>query len=102
MMQIANLSGFEDLKCKQFKRMFGDKCSLVSLGFNCWTEKDGRVLGEISFCFSEWMTVLKIQSICEEIAEWMGGDLYGTVNIDFSGNTLSLEMVVEVHNNAEL
>ncbi len=34
-----------ELKCKQFKRMFGNKCSLVLLGFNCWNEKDGRVWG---------------------------------------------------------
>lgn len=93
---------FEEKIRKSFELMFGDKYSLTLLDLKYWNEKDGRALGEISFCFSERMTVLKIQSICEEIAEWMGGDLYGTVNIDFSGSTLSLEMVVEVHDNAEL
>ena len=101
MMQIADLSGFEELKCKQSKRMFGDKYSLVLLGLNCWNEKDGRALGDVSFCFCEQMTALEIRSICEEIAEWMGGELYGTDNIDFSGSTPSLEMMVEVHNATE-
>lgn len=90
-----------ELKCEQFKRMFGDKYSLVLLDFNYWDEKDGRIFGEVSFCFCEQMTALEIRSICEEIAEWMGGELYGTVNIDFSGSTPSLEMMVEVHNATE-
>lgn len=96
-MKIANVRSIEDKKSKQFKRMFGDKYSLVLFDLNCWSEKDGRVLGEVSFCFSEQLTAIEIQSICEEIAEWMGGELYGTVNIDFSGSVPSLEMMVVLH-----
>lgn len=86
-----------ETKRKQFKRMFGDKHSLVLLGLKCWNEKDGRTLGEVSFCFGEQLTALEIRNICVTIAEWMGGDLYGTVNIDFSGSSPSLEMMVELH-----
>lgn len=42
MKQIVNSSGFEELKRKQFKRMFGDKYSLILLNLNYWNEKDGR------------------------------------------------------------
>ena len=41
------------------------------------------------------MTALDIQVVCEKIAKWLGGELYGTVNLDFSGSSPSLEMMVE-------
>lgn len=44
------------------------------------------------------MTALEIQTVCGKIARWIGGDLLGTVNLDFSGTEPSLEMMVEVHN----
>lgn len=78
--------------------MFGDKYSLELLDLKCWNEKDGRELGELSFCFSERMAAYEIQGICEEIAKWLGGELYGTVNLDFYGSKPSLEMMVEMHN----
>ena len=93
----VDMSVFEGMKHKQFKWMFGDKYSLVLLGLKCWNEKDGRTLGEVSFVFAEQLTALEMRNICEKVAEWMGGDLYGTVNIDFSGDSPSLEMMVELH-----
>ena len=90
-------SNYEEKKRKQFKRMFCDKYSLVLLDLKCWNERDGRTLGEVSFCFSEQMTALKIRNICEEISEWLDGNLYGTINLDFSGTSSSLEMMVELH-----
>ena len=41
------------------------------------------------------MTALDIQVVCVKIAKWLGGELYGTVNLDFSGDEPSLEMMVE-------
>ena len=90
----------EEKAHKQFMRMFGDKYSLVLLDLNCWNEKDGRTLSEVSFCFGEQLTVLEIRNICEKIARWMGGDLYGTINFDFSGNSPSLEMMIEMLSSA--
>ena len=58
---------------KQFKRMFVDKYSLKLLGLQVWDNKDGRILGEVSFVFGNRLTALRIQAICEEVAEWLGG-----------------------------
>ena len=83
-------------KIRLFKREFGDKYSLRLLDFQAWNNKDGRTLASVSFTFGASMTVLEIQSCCEKVAKWMGGELFGTVNLDFSGNVPSLEMVVEL------
>ena len=82
---------------KQFKRMFVDKYSLKLLGLQVWDNKDGRILGEVSFAFGNRLTALRIQAICEEVAEWLGGELFGTVNLDFAGTIPSLEMMVELY-----
>ena len=82
-------------KKKLFNRVFGMKYSLTLLEMQAWDNKDGRELAEVSFMFGELMTALEIQTVCEEIAKWLGGELYGTVNLDFSGDEPSLEMMVE-------
>ena len=91
--------GLKDIlekKRKLFKCAFGDKYSLRLLDLQVWNNKDGRTLSEVSFIFGAKMTALGIQSCCEKIARWMGGELFGTVNLDFSGNAPSLEMMVEL------
>ena len=82
-------------KKKLFNRVFGMKYSLKLLGMQARDNKDGRELAEVSFIFGELMTALDIQVVCEKIAKWLGGELYGTVNLDFSGSSPSLEMMVE-------
>ena len=82
-------------KKKLFNRVFGLKYSLKLLEMQAWDNKDGRELAEVSFIFGELMTALDIQVVCEKIAKWLGGELYGTVNLDFSGTSPSLEMMVE-------
>ena len=72
------------------------KYSLKLLEMHAWDNKDGRKLAEVSFMFGELMTVLDIQVVCEKIAKWLGGELYGSVNLDFSGTNPSLEMMVEL------
>ena len=84
-------------KSALFNRVFGRKYSNDLLDMNVWQEQDGRVLGEVSFSFGELMTALDIQVACSDVARWMGGELYGTVNLDFSGTEPSLEMMVEFH-----
>ena len=82
-------------KQKLFNRVFGMKYSLTPIEMKAWANKDGRELAEVSFMFGELMTAQGIQVVCEKIAKWLGGELYGTVNLDFSGEEPSLEMVVE-------
>ena len=83
-------------KQKSFDCVFGKKKhSLRLLEMQAWENKDGRKLAEVSFVFGELMTALDIQVVCEKIAKWLGGELYGTVNLDFSGDEPSLEMMVE-------
>ena len=88
---------FEEKKRNQFKRMFGDKHSLKLLDLQIWNNKDGRLLGDVSFTIGNRLMVQKIQFICKAVAKWLGGELFGTVNLDFSGTVPSLEMMVELH-----
>ena len=90
-----DMSDHIEKKKKLFYRVFGKKCSLKLIGMKAWDNKDGRELAEVSFALGELMTALDIQVVCEKIAKWLGGKLYGTVNFDFSGDEPSLEMMVE-------
>lgn len=83
-------------KKRLFTRVFGKKCSLTLIEMKVWDNKDGRNLAMVSFEFGELMTASDIQVVCEKIAKWLGGELYGTVNLDFSGDEPSLEMMVEL------
>ena len=82
-------------KKKLFNRVFGMKYSLSLIEMKAWDNKDGRELAEVSFAYGELMTALDIQVVCVKIAKRLGGELYGTVNLDFSGDEPSLEMMVE-------
>jgi hypothetical protein len=42
------------------------------------------------------MTVAGLRRLCENISTMIGGSLYGTVNIDYSGDSVSVEMMVEL------
>ena len=83
-------------KMQLFNRVFGKKYSLTLIEMKVWDNKDGRNLAMVSFEFGELMTASDIQVVCEKIAKWLGGELYGTVNLDFSGDEPSLEMMVEL------
>ena len=95
-MEVKSQSIVESRR-KQFKRMFGDKYSLKLLDLQVWDNKDGCILGEVSFTFGNRLTALRISAICEDVAEWLGSKLFGTVNLDFAGTIPSLEMMVELH-----
>jgi len=43
------------------------------------------------------MTIAGLRRLCDDIAEMVGGTLYGTVNIDYSGDVVSIEMIVELN-----
>ena len=78
-------------KKKLFNRVFGMKYSLTLIEMKTWDNKDGRGLAEVSFVFGELMTALDIQVVCEKIAKRLGGELYGTVNLDFLTMNLHLK-----------
>ena len=40
------------------------------------------------------MTIAGLRRLCNDISEMAGGTLYGTVNIDYSGDVVSIEMMV--------
>ena len=83
-------------KQKLFNRVFGAKYSLSLLEMQVSQKDDTRILLSVAFLFGELMTALDIQVVCEKIAKWLGGELYGSVNLDFSGTNPSLEMMVEL------
>lgn len=83
-------------KQKLFKRAFGAKYSLSLLEMQVSQKDDTRILLSVAFLSGELMTALDIHVVCEKISKWLGGELYGTVNIDFSGTNPSLEMMVEL------
>ena len=40
------------------------------------------------------MTIAGLRRLCDDVAEMVGGTLYGTVNVDYSGDVVSIEMMV--------
>ena len=43
------------------------------------------------------MTIAGLRRLCDDISAMVGGTLYGTVNIDYSGDVISVEMMVELY-----
>ena len=62
----------------------------------CRSGKNGRLL-QIDFSgVGNRMTIAGLRRLCDDISEMVGGLLYGTVNIDYSGDAVSVEMMVEL------
>ena len=62
----------------------------------CRSGKNGRLL-QIDFSgVGNRMTIAGLRRLCDDISDMVGGTLYGTVNIDYSGDVVSVEMMVEL------
>lgn len=42
------------------------------------------------------MTVAGLRRLCDDVSTAVGGTLYGTVNLDYSGDVVSVEIMVEL------
>lgn len=42
------------------------------------------------------MTVAGLRRLCDNVSAEVGGTLYGTVNLDYSGDVVSVEMMVDL------
>ena len=42
------------------------------------------------------MTIAELRRLCDDVSSGVGGTLYGTVNLDYSGDVVSVEMMVEL------
>lgn len=42
------------------------------------------------------MTIAGLRRLCDDVSSGVGGTLYGTVNLDYSGDVVSVEMMVEL------
>lgn len=77
------------------KRQYGIKL----LEFEDWVNRtDGRRFCEIAILLdggvAEDLTIIKLHELAEAIAERLGGQVYGSVNIDYSGTNPSVEILV--------
>jgi len=79
----------------EWERMLNKKYSLRDSCFQFYTNDNADVLGDFSACLVKKLTLDELKMICEEIAAFVGGELYGTVNIDFFGSRYSFEMMIE-------
>ena len=62
----------------------------------CRSRANGRLL-QIDFSgVGNRMTIAGLRRLCDDISDMVGGTLYGTVNIDYSGDVVSVEMMVEL------
>ena len=58
---------------------------------------NGRLL-QIDFSgIGHRMTIAGLRRLCDDVSSGVGGTLYGTVNLDYSGDVVSVEMMVEVY-----
>ena len=57
---------------------------------------NGRLL-QIDFSgIGHRMTIAGLRRLCDDVSSGVGGTLYGTVNLDYSGDVVSVEMIVEL------
>ena len=42
------------------------------------------------------MTIVGLRRLCDDVSSEVGWTLYGTVNLDYSGDVVSVEMMVEL------
>lgn len=62
----------------------------------CHPKANNRLL-QIDFSgVGHRMMITGLRRLCDDISEMVGGTLYGTVNIDYSGDVVSVEMMVEL------
>lgn len=62
----------------------------------CHSGANNRLL-QIDFAgVDHRMTIAGLRRLCDDISAIVGGKLYGTVNIDYSGDVVSVEMMVEL------
>ena len=58
---------------------------------------NGRLL-QIDFSgVGHRMTIAGLRRLCDDVSAAVGGTLYGTVNLDYSGDVVSVEMMVEIY-----
>ena len=58
---------------------------------------NGRLL-QIDFSgVGHRMTIAGLRRLCDDVSSGVGGTLYGTVNIDYSDDVISVEMMVELY-----
>ena len=58
---------------------------------------NGRLL-QIDFSgVGHRMTIAGLRRLCDDVSSGVGGTLYGTVNLDYSGDVVSVEMMVEIY-----
>lgn len=62
----------------------------------CRSGADNRLL-QIDFSgVGHRMTIAGLRRLCDDVSSEVGGTLYGTVDIDYSGDVVSVEMMVEL------
>ena len=93
-MTQAELKRIEETKRLGFNRKFGKRYGVKLMELQGHRNPQGEGFVDIDFLFDSRMTAEAIGMMCESIAAWVGGELRGTVNIDFSGRP-TLAIVVE-------
>ena len=69
----------------------------VHVQFICRSAGDRRLL-QIDFSgVGHRMTIAGLRRLCDDVSSEVGGTLYGTVNLDYSGDVVSVEMMVELN-----
>ena len=93
-MTASELVRIVAIKQRNFNRKFGKQYGIKLMELQGHWNPQGEGFIDIDFMFGPRMTAEAIGMMCENIAAWVGGELRGTVNIDFSGRP-TLAIVVE-------
>lgn len=92
---MGDLQEFEMTKRRNFNRRFGKRYGVKLLSLQCHANPQGERFADVDFIFPPRMTSEEIGIMCGNVATWIGGELHGTVNIDFSG-VQSLSIIVRI------
>ena len=82
---------------REVKRKLSARFSLKNLDVDFDIHGDGvKAHYQIYFMIRDSITLEGLRDLCDEISEYLGGDLYGEVHIDYSGTTTSVDMLCEL------
>lgn len=70
--------------------------SLTLQELQVWENPDGREFASVSCLIGETLSTAELDSFGRSAASALGGEPYGTLNLDFSGSVPSLEVLVDL------
>ena len=92
-METKGLKSERDIESRLIEQFMLSHVHVQSI---CHPKTNNRLLQIDSSGVGHRMTIAGLRRLCDDVSSEVGGTLYGTVNLDYSGDVVSVEMMVEL------